>query len=137
MAAITCSQAALVYPGVHVRPFVFQVLNLKFDIIQLVFQEVDLVQVRFDRFIEGSCQWIRCSGHACGCNWHCRVITRRTVGEVSRGYSLVLLLLRRCCPPVRLEHVLRCLCARILGIFVRYALVVAGVGRRWPKVGHC
>ena len=134
---LTCSETAFVDPGVHIGALILELLKLIGGVLKLgrrVFQFqleiLDLVLIRSDGIIEGFCQWVRRRFH----RWGYRTVIR--VGR-SRRRSLQGSVLRLACGgwAIRLKLVLRIEGARVLSVFVWWALLMIdvweGSGRHW------
>lgn len=120
--AFTSAQAAFVDPGMHVCAFFFELLDVEVFILDFSLKTLDLLDVRFDSFVEGSRQWVWCS-HLRG-----RVVASGIIGALLwslDGQRIVLLRVLGGSGgrTVGLKAVLRIVCTSVLGIFVWRTLV--------------
>lgn len=117
----TCSEAALVDPGVHVCALVFELGELVLRIFELVLEVLDLVLEGSDGLVEGLRQRVWC-GLQVGGNWPMRHVAR-SYWRASRC-RIVPLVARRGWS-VGMQFVLRVVTARVLSIFERWTLLIA------------
>lgn len=118
----TCSEAALVDPGVHVCALVFELVELVLRILHFVLEVVDLVLVRSDCIIERSEQRIRRGLHGSS-DWTVRHVGSRSYWRTSR--CRIVTLVAGGGGSIGVQFVLGIEAAGVLSVFVGWALMIA------------